>query len=1151
MPYCFGRFELRVEDRALLQDGVMLDLRGRSIDLLRVLIEHRPRMVASDELLRLAWPRLAVGEGALAEEIAGLRHILGASAIPGGGGRGYRFNMALEGEAATGDANRRQVAILNADVVGSASDDRGTQELRALLHARVSDLVAAYGGQVVDCAGAVQAEFATARESLQCARAIQGERGYRAAPLPEALRGLIKIGLDAGEVQEHGQALRGDCLVVAARLRALGEPGGVCFSGAIFDQSQSDLGRNYRHAGGQPVRGIERPVRVYHLGADGPEQQFAEVLPDGGASASESESGEVYRFDQCEIRPSLRQVVVDGAPAKVGARALDILLLLVQHRDRVVSRAEIFERVWPRSVVVEGNLQVHVFALRKVLGAQAIATIPGRGYRFTRQLDAGGMLQAAPAGQAPVLEGAATAKPALRFKSNLPEAPAEMFGREADLAAMFALVSQHRLVTITGPGGIGKTRLAQRLAIDQQQAYRNGVSWVDLSGISDPNMVPSAVGSDLGVQLGQGDLLEALARSLKDAQVLIVLDNAEHLVDAVAITALKLLEQTKEVRLLVTSQVPLRAAREMQYRLGAMALPDEDELAPDEAMTYGAIQLFVERARAVERHFALDEHTLATVIDICRQLDAMPLAIEMAAARVGTLGLGRLAESLNERLRVLTGGAREAPRRQKTLRATMQWSHSLLQPQEMVVFRRLGVFRSGFSLELAQRVVADGNEGGTGTVGSTMGKEALDGWAVLEHLSTLVDRSLVAVDPGEYPRYRLLETARLFALENLEASHETSASTRRFAQAILARFVRREEDIWSGKTSVDAGIASLEPDLPNLREALKWSIANDAELAVGLASTLEHAVTNGRMEEMLATFDATEHLAQTTGEPLRARWALAYARNLNTERGLNARRWADFAFDFYSRLGPPQRRHLALASKLMCDLVGGHTVNDTEWLAIRDGASREWSDYVNSVGPRALALRAYYEGNFQAAMSAATEVLELAERCGSSLLIKSTRLDMAEFARCLGLLDESIRALVELVEVINPVRERNLAALAWINLFSTQLAAGHLGAAREAARRASEHCELAQVQHWWADGAALLAALEGRPRSAARLIGYADAIYHARSIVRQPNEAEFRRLAATESQQHLSTERFGQLLGLGARLSDEAAIRVGLGLGDS
>jgi hypothetical protein len=197
-----------------------------------------------------------------------------------------------------------------------------------------------------------------------------------------------------------------------------------------------------------------------------------------------------------------------------------------------------------------------------------------------------------------------------------------------------------------------------------------------------------------------------------------------------------------------------------------------------------------------------------------------------------------------------------------------------------------------------------------------------------------------------------------------------------------------------------------------------------------------------------------------------------------------------------------------------------------------------------------MALRGYYEGDFQAAVSAGRELLQMAERCGSSLLIKTTKLDLAEFARSLGRLDESIRVLADLVEVIHPVQERNLAALAWVNLFGARLAAGKLADAREAARRASEHTALAQVQHWWADGAALLAALEGRPRAAARLIGYADAIYEARSFLRQPNESEFRESAAAASRRQMADEDYRQLLGAGAKLSDEAAIGIGLGIVD-
>jgi len=978
----------------LLQDGVSLGLRGRAVDLLRVLVEHRSRRVSGDELLRLAWPRLAVGEGTLDEEIARLRGALGVDAISGGGGRGYRLNIEPEGE----------------------TDNAGP---------------------------------------------------------------------------------------------------------------------------------------AHPIGAGGPQVQHSETPAQGARAAAAHEAGKVYRFDGCEVRPDKRQVLVRGAPVKLGARALDILLLLIEHRERVISRSEVFERVWPRSVVVEGNLQVHIFALRKLLGAHTITTIPGRGYRFTAELEADAGPQVARAVQLAAAEGPFSGKSTLLFKSTLPQALADLFGRDADLAEVRALVGEHRLVTITGPGGIGKTRLAQHLAVDNRASCRDGVCWVDLGSVTDAKLVPSAIGSDLGVQLAHGDLLDALVQALRDADVLIVLDNAEHLVDAVASMAAKLLEKTQAARLLVTSQVPLRCPQEVQYRLGAIALPDEDDLTPDEAMGYGAIQLFVQRAKAVDRHFALDTQTLGAVIDVCRQLDAIPLAIELAAARVGTIGLARLVKSLDARLRFLTGGVRCAPGRQQTLLATMEWSCSRLRPPEAVVFQRLGVFRSGFGLELARRVAADDDDvDARGQAGTTLGHEAFDEWAALEHLSTLVDHSLVAVDPGDPPRYRLLETARLFALDKLGASGQTFATHRRFAQAMLDWCVAREEDIWNGQITVDAGVAALEPDLPNFRSALQWAIDNDAELAVGLASTLEHSVTNGRMDEMLAMFDATEHLAQTAAEPLRARWALAYARNLNTERGHKARHWAGCAFDIYSRLGPPQRRHLALAAKLMCELCAGHPVDANEWSALQDGEHRDWSDCVKSVRPRATALRGYYEADFQAATLAGRELLQMAQRCGSGLLIKTTQLDLAEFARSLGLLDESIRVLAELVDVINPVQERNLAALAWINLFGTRLAAGKLADARAAAQRASEHCALAQVQHWWADGAALLAAQEGRPRAAARLIGYADAIYGARSFVRQPNELAFRQSAAAASQLHLSDELFRQLLGLGAKLSDEAAIGIGLGFVD-
>ncbi len=308
-----------------------------------------------------------------------------------------------------------------------------------------------------------------------------------------------------------------------------------------------------------------------------------------------------------------------------------------------------------------------------------------------------------------------------------------LIGRDDDLLALGALIDRHRgthrLVTIAGAGGIGKTRLAQTLLQARTGAFAHGVCFVDLAPVADPRQIADTIATALGVPAAVGDATEALTSAVAPLEILILLDNAEHLLDEVARIALHLLASAPGLQLLVTSQAPLKVADERIYRLGALALPD-DEVDVAEALTFGAVALFVDRAQAADRRFALDAGNVETVIDICRRLDGLPLALELAAARVPLLGVKKLATSLGERLRLLTAGSRGAPARQQTLRAALEWSHGLASPVEQVVFRRLGVLAGSSTLELVQQVVADA---------------AIDAWAAVEALGGLVDRSLVSV----------------------------------------------------------------------------------------------------------------------------------------------------------------------------------------------------------------------------------------------------------------------------------------------------------------------------------------------------------------------------------------------------------------------
>lgn len=508
-------------------------------------------------------------------------------------------------------------------------------------------------------------------------------------------------------------------------------------------------------------------------------------------SASTCHCGEV------EIDATQRRVLVNGVPTKVGGRALDVLLALVERRDRVVPKRELMEVVWPRLVVEENNLLVHIVALRKLLGPQAIVTIPGRGYRLAVPVVARVRPIAAAASLGPT-------------PGNLPAPPA-LVGREQDLDAIAVLLRDHAVVSIVGAGGIGKTSLA--LAATARIDVPGGRWWIELAPINDCTQVPNAIADVLGISLSpQREAPEALAQALASRNLLLVLDSCEHIAEDVAGLIDLLRERAPNVRLVVTSQESLKCRDEQVYRLGTLEVPASAQF--EEAAQCGAVALFVERAHAVDSRVRLSEDNVEMVVNICRRLDGIPLAIEFAAARVPLLGVQGLHARLNQMFNVLTGGERMKLRRHQTLRAALEWSHSLLSADEKTLFRRLGVFAGGFTLELAQRGLSD---------------DSIDQWAVLDHLGHLIDKSLVIAVGADAPRYRLLETSRAYALEQLGASGESDAMLRRHAQVMLQLIREADTHYWDLSAVGRSGVAS---ELENLRAALDWALASEEDCAL-------------------------------------------------------------------------------------------------------------------------------------------------------------------------------------------------------------------------------------------------------------------------------------------------------------------------------
>jgi predicted ATPase/DNA-binding winged helix-turn-helix (wHTH) protein len=535
-----------------------------------------------------------------------------------------------------------------------------------------------------------------------------------------------------------------------------------------------------------------------------------------------NESSAPRRFDRFELVPSERLLLADGAPVTIGARAFDLLVALSDRPGSLIAKDHLLATVWPGLVVEENNLQVQVSTLRKILGPSAVATIPGRGYRFNLPVTS---LASRPDGNssAPTaLAGDLGAARAANITTNLPSRLPALYGRDDEVAAISQLVRRHPLITITGAGGIGKTRVAQavarQLATHSASDYPDGVWWVELAVLNDGGLVPSAIAEAMGGGVeGARPTALALRSQLAGKRMLIVLDNCEHLADAVAALIDSLMADAPGVTMIVTSQETIRATDEHVYRLGGLGISDTSDI--ENAAHGGAVELFVARARAVDPRFNLTAGNLPAVVEICRRLDGIPLAIELAAARLPVLGVEGLRARLHERFNLLTGGARVVLRRHQTLRATLEWSHGLLTPEEQTVFRRLSVFAGGFTLEAAQRVASD---------------DAIDPWTALDHLGALVDKSLILAEGEGVPRYRMLETTRVYALERLVEAGEMNATLRRHAQAILSVLEPFERHEWRWRAMGGIELAA-KAEVDNLRAALDWAVtADEGRLAIAL-----------------------------------------------------------------------------------------------------------------------------------------------------------------------------------------------------------------------------------------------------------------------------------------------------------------------------
>lgn len=551
-------------------------------------------------------------------------------------------------------------------------------------------------------------------------------------------------------------------------------------------------------------------------------------MPDANAAPTSFPAFDrALSFGPFTLDPSRKLLREGERVVRLGGRALDLLAALVARAGDVVSHEELFAQVWPTTVVEESSLRVHMSSLRKALrdgedGRRYIASLPGRGYRFVMPVTT------TSAGSAPIPQtGAPLTAKAVPM---LPPRLTAVVGRAQELAAIAAKLERSRLVTIVAPGGMGKTTVALALAGEAAARHADGACFVDLAPLDDPMLVPHALAAAVGVVAPEPCPWSVLEDALAPRELLIVVDNCEHLATAAAELAERVLRIAPRVRLLATSREPLDAETETVYRLDPLAVPPA-EAGPDVAgaLSFAALSLFVDRATASASDFALSPANLGATIRICRHLDGMPLAIELAAARVGSLGIHALADRLDDVFRLLRRGRRTVLPRHQTLQALLDWSHDLLDEDTRTVLHRLSVFRSSFDLNAAVRVASCAR---------------VSPGRVVASLLDLVSRSLVVLETEGVARYRLLFIARLYAAERLAEDGDGDAVAGRHALSLRDALTRANAELRDPGTAPSHWRSVHAASMPDVRAALDWTHGVGANPVLGA----ELVVASGRLQ---------------------------------------------------------------------------------------------------------------------------------------------------------------------------------------------------------------------------------------------------------------------------------------------------------------
>jgi predicted ATPase/DNA-binding winged helix-turn-helix (wHTH) protein len=781
---------------------------------------------------------------------------------------------------------------------------------------------------------------------------------------------------------------------------------------------------------------------------------------------------QAFDFGPFRLIPSQRSLRENDRPVRLGSRAMDILIVLVASAGEIVGKDDLMGRVWPRSVVDGAALRVHMAALRKVLGdgragRRYIATVPQRGYSFVDfvtlvQLDAHAAQQ--PLAEFPAL----TVLPsdALEPSHNLPLSSTYMIGRDEIVNALAAGLARYRCLTIVGPGGIGKTTIALRLAERVLRSYPDGTRFVDLAPLGDERLVPLALASVLGVAVAPEDPLPGLVASLRDKHLLIVLDNCEHVIEIAANLAETLLEQLPKLHIVATSREPLRIRDERIQRLQPLDVPpDSAGLSLNDALGYTAVELFTSRCAVILDGFSPGDADVPIIVDICRRLDGIPLAIELAAGQIDQFGLRGLSRLLADRLGLLTRGRRTAAPRHQTLRSTLDWSFNLLAEIERTVLRRLSVFKGRFTLESAAAVC---------------------GIPVLERLGNLAAKSLLTLDVGgDDVHYRLLDTTRAYAREKLAESGEHAEIVRRHAEycVVLAPRIREEWETLPAMTWRSTYSARVD----DVRAALDWAFSTHGDAGLGVRLT----VASQTLFYQLSLMDeyrmrvelALKYIASSSVGDLEREMLLNSALGhllLNTKGATSGAAVAfERAFELATQLGDPGNLAQTIAGMWIAKLSAADFQGVSEFSGrfarLSEGVSAVSMDIMlTRMRSTSLHLLGLHELSAQLAQKVLQHPPEASRLAYNSALLADRQVCMGgNLARCLWISGFPSQAIARAHEAIERAQGENAVSLCMSLAYAAcpvALWVGDLTLARRWISLLKEHSARHGLGYWHAWG---------------------------------------------------------------------------------